>query len=130
MEFKSSVPRATLIGSVIYPFLTLSAISTHDGSSGSVEALLCRELIEGIYTQTIGRVVVGQVVSDNDSTLRSVYASVINGEQVGEGVDEPKFLADQAHRTKVMVKPVFGLVKRTKKQDEVKKIDALRLKKY
>ena len=29
-----------------------------------------------------------------------------------------------------MVKPVFGLVKKTRKQDEVKRVDALRLKKY
>ena len=63
-----------------------------------------------------------QVVSDDDSTLRSVCASRTKGGKLGDKVDEPEFLADPAHRTKATVKPVFGLVKRKKKQDEVKKL--------
>ena len=93
-----------------------------DGSSGRMEALLCKELIEDISTQIIGRVLVGQVVSGDDSILRSVCASRTKGGKLGDKVDEPEFLADPAHRTKATVKPVFGLVKRKKKQDEVKKL--------
>jgi hypothetical protein len=102
----------------------------HDGSSGSMETLLCKDLIEEICEETIGRVMVGQVVSDDDSTLRSVCSSHSKGGKLYDGVDEPEFLADPAHRTKVMAKPIFALVKKTRKQDEVKKVDALRLKKY
>ena len=95
-----------------------------------MEALLCKELLEDICHETIGRVMVGQIVSDDDTTLRSVCSSSSNGGKLSDEVEEPDFLADPAHRTKVMVKPVFALVKKTRKQDEVKKVDALRLKKY
>ena len=84
-----------------------------------METLLCKDLIEEICEETIGRVMVGQVVSDDDSTLRSVCSSHSKGGKLHEGVDEPDFLADPAHHTKVMVKPVFALVKKTRKQDEV-----------
>ena len=73
---------------------------------------------------------VGQVVSDDDSTLRSVCSSYAKGGKLRDGVEEPEFLTDPAHRTKVMVKPVFGLVKKPKKQDEVKKLTRCVLKIY
>ena len=93
----------------------------HDRSSGSMEALLCKDLIEEITTETIGRVMVGQVVSDDDSTLRSVCSSHLKGGKKND-VEEPELLTDPVDRTTVMVKPVFGLVKKTRKQDEVKKL--------
>ena len=76
------------------------------------------------------KVAVAEVVSDDDSTLRSYCSLIENGGSLRPGVREPKYLADPSHRAKVWVKPVFKMVKQTKKQDEVKKIDAMRLKKY
>ena len=67
-------------------------------------------------------------MSHDDSTLRSYCSLIENGGSLRPGVREPKYLADPSHRAKVWVKPVFKMVKQTKKQDEVKKIDAMRLK--
>ena len=102
----------------------------HEGSSGSMESILCRKLLEEVHVMSFNKVAVGEVVSDDDSTLRSYCSLVSNGGSLSPGVREPKYLADPSHRAKVWVKPVFKMVKQTKKQDEVKKIDAMRLKKY
>ena len=56
--------------------------------------MLCRELTEDVHNQTIVRVMVGEVVSDDDSTLRSMCFAKKNGGKLGEGVHEPKFLAN------------------------------------
>ena len=84
-------------------------------------SILCRMMLEEVDMLSGGRVVLSEVVSDDDSTLRSHCAAVENDGRLVEGFCEPKFLAVSTHRTKAMVKPVFTLVKRTKKQDEVKK---------
>ena len=102
--------------------------SNHSGISGSMEALLYRHMLEALYDTTASKIYVGDIVSDNDSTLRKHCSSVSKGGKLKEEVCEPKFLADPSHRTKVTVKPVFNLVTKTKKLDEVKMIDALRLK--
>ena len=44
-------------------------------------------------------------------------------------IHKPKFLTGPVHRTDVMVEPVFNLVSSASNPHEVKKIDALRLKK-
>ena len=77
-----------------------------------------------------GKVFVQEVVSDDNYTLRSYCRTPDNGGELGDGVREPKFLADPTHRIKVWIKAIYKLVKQTKKVDEVKKIDAMRLKKY
>ena len=104
--------------------------SNHSGSSGSMDALLCRQMLEDLYDRTCAKVSIGDIVSDDDSTFRKHCSSASKGGKLKEGVCEPKFLADPSHRTKVMVKPVFNLVTKTKKLDEVKMIDTLRFKKY
>ena len=72
----------------------------------------------------------GGWVHDDDSTLRKYCRSINDGGKLKEGVCQPKFLADPSHRAKVMVKKVFAMVGSSKKLDEVKTLDALRLKKY
>ena len=42
----------------------------------------------------------------------------------------PKFLADPTHRTKVVAKKFFSLLKLSKQESEISKADCLRLKKY
>ena len=91
----------------------------HEESSGSMKVILCWILLEEVNTLFICRITVAEVVSNDDSTLRSYCSSLDNGGKLCEGVREPKFLADPTHRTKMMVKPVFALVKRTKKQEGV-----------
>ena len=104
--------------------------SNYSGGSGGMEALLCRQLVEEIHFRSDGMMKVEDLVTDDDSTLRDHCSSEENGGKLRSGVSQPKFLADPTHRTKVMVRPIFGLVQSTKNPDEVKMIDALRLKKY
>ena len=85
-------------------------------------------MLEDLHDKTASKIYVGDIFSDDDSTLRKHCSSVSKGGKLKEKVCEPKFLADSSYRTKVMVKPVFNLVTKTKKLDEVKIIDALRSK--
>ena len=104
--------------------------ANHDGSSGSMESTLCRQMLEEVTESTNSRVSVGTLVTDDDSTLRSHCKLHENGGKLRAGVPEPTFLADPSHRVKVMLKPIFALVSSTKNPDEVKHVDALRLRKY
>ena len=64
-------------------------------------------ILEDVFEKT-DRVVTGaEVVSDDDSTLRSHCSSVSNGGKLNVGVCEQNFLADPTHRIKVTVKSVF-----------------------
>ena len=45
-------------------------------------------------------------------------------------VPQPVFLADPSHRIKVMAKPFFKMVVKSKDPTKAKTIDALRIKKY
>ena len=94
-----------------------------------MESTLCVELLEKISSDE-GQVHVGQLVTDDDSTIRSRCKNLKDGGIVRDDVPTPVFLADPSHRVKVMGKAIYKLVGKTKKKDEVKTIDALRLKKY
>ena len=102
----------------------------HDGSSGSMEATLARTMVEEVSLLSKGKVAIGTMVTDDDSTLRRHCSSTENGGKLLAGVPEPIFLADPGHRVKVMVKPIFTMVTTTKNPDDIKNLDALRLKKY
>ena len=69
------------------------------------------------------KIYIGEVVSDDDSTLRNYCSSEINDARLKPLVCESKFLVDVSHRTKVMVREAFNLVGKSKKPDEVKTID-------
>ena len=107
-----------------------SCTINYDGSSGGMESTLCVELLEKISSDYEGRVHVGELVTDDDSTIRSRCRNKKDGGTVRDDVRTPVFLADPSHRVKVMGKAIFKLVSKTKNKDEVKTIDALRLKKY
>ena len=107
-----------------------SCMINHDGSSGSMEAKLGVMMLEGICDEYKGGAFCEAIVSDDDSKLRSKLRHVTNGGVLKESTPEPRFYCDPSHRTKVMVKKVFALVKNRKGNNHIKKIDALRLKKY
>ena len=90
----------------------------HDGSLGSMESSICRNLLEEINAFTKGRVSIGTLVTDDDSTLRSHCRTLENGGKLLKGVPGPLFLADPSHRIKVMTKGIFTLVTSTTKPDE------------
>ena len=95
-----------------------------------MESILCHDLLTHLHDSTCGKINIGQLVTDDDSTLRQHCSSVENGGKLRTEINQPTFLADPSHRCKVMLKKIFGLVTATRKADEVKNIDALRLRKY
>ena len=95
-----------------------------------MESRLAVDLITRTHRDSKGNVIIGTIVSDDDTTLRSNCCNKSKGGLVDDIIPEPTFLADPSHRIKCMVKPIFRLVKKTKDPNSVKTIDALRLKKY
>ena len=100
----------------------------HDGSSESMESLLGLQLVQSIANEWKGRVHIAEVISNDDSKLRSKLQHISNGGLLSEDTPEPAFICDPGHRTKVMAKKIFAMVKNNKDIKSVKKIDALRLK--
>ena len=72
-----------------------------------MESPLYRTLLENISTYTKGKVFIGTLVTDDDSTLRSHCRSLENGGKLFNDDPEPLFLADLSHRVKVMLKGIF-----------------------
>jgi len=127
-------------------------VKNYDGSSGSMEPMAVLDMYISLYDQK--SVVVGRIVTDDDSTIKAklkysndtwmeknnttIKPKIINsnGKQVvrpdhGEipaRMPEPSFDADPNHRKKLVGKVLWGLAK--KKVDEKKtmtKCDAMRL---
>ena len=109
---------------------THSCTINHEGSSGGMEARLCVQLVEKMSSKFGGMVVLGALVTDDDSTIRSRCRNHSEGGKLSGEIPTPKFLADPGHRIKVMGKAIFKVVTKTKNPDEVRSIDALRWKKY
>ena len=91
--------------------------TNYSGGAGGMEALLCRQLVEEVHFGSNGLMKVEDIVTDDDSTLRDHCSSVENGGKLRPGVSQPKFLADPTHRTKVMVRLIFGLVQSRSQND-------------
>ena len=105
-----------------------SCNANYEGSSGAMESRLAVDLITRTHRDSKGNVIIGTIVSDDDTTLRSNCCNKSKGGLVDDIIPEPTFLADPSHRIKCMVKPIFRLVKKNKDPNSVKAIDALRLK--
>ena len=100
------------------------------GSSGSMEAGLALKMANRIFDNTGGRVHVGAIISDDDTTMRSQLHNIRHGGKLGDHIPQPVFYADVGHRVKVMCKPFFAMVTTSKDPSQCKMIDALRLKRY
>ena len=104
----------------------------HSGSSGSMESKLALCMVTDICRETNGAANVGELVTDDDSTMRANLKHKTNNNKgkLDDNVPEPTFLADPGHRVKVMVKKLFARVSKNKDPNKIKNIDALRIKKY
>ena len=71
-----------------------------------------------------------EIVSGDDSTMRALLKHNTNNNKgmLPTIIPQPKFLADSFHRIKVMSKPFFKMVTKTKDPSKFKMIDALRIK--
>jgi hypothetical protein len=107
-----------------------SCVVNHFGSSGAMESTLALKLTKQIFEDSKHRVYLEEIVTDDDSTLRSHLQNEHKGGKLPDMIPQPKFLADPSHRIKVMISPIFKLVTKTKDPSKCKNLDALRLKKY
>ena len=73
------------------------------------------QLLEEMYDAFDGIVVIGLLVTDDDSTIRSHCTNVKEGSELKEQTPTPLFLADPGHCINLMGKAVFGVVQKTKK---------------
>ena len=75
----------------------------HDGSSGSMESILCKKMLEEILNSTNNTCYVNDLVTDDDSTLRGFCSTKGNGGELLPSIPEPDFFVDPSHRCKTMV---------------------------
>ena len=71
-----------------------------------------------------------EIVSDDASSMRAHLQHEGVGGKLRGVIPEPIFCADPSHRIKVMSKPIFKMVTKTKDPTKCKQINALRVKKY
>ena len=92
-----------------------------------MQSALALSMVDDIFRNTHEKTFIGEMVTDDDSTIRAVLSHNEKKGRLAPDVPPPKFLADPGHRIKVMVKPIFAKVSKTK---PIKNIDAMRIKKY
>ena len=105
----------------------------YEGSSGAMESKVALTLTERLFSESNGRIYIAQLVSDDDSSMRSLLLhKSVNPDKgrLPDIIPAIKFLADPTHRIKVMSKPAFGKVTDTKDPKKCKKHDVNRLQKY
>jgi hypothetical protein len=102
----------------------------HSGSSGSMESSLALKLIEQLHDETNQKAFVNELVTDDDATTRTILTHKHKKCRLPMNIPQPVFLADPCHRVKAMVKPIFARVSKTKNMNNIRNIDAMRIKKY
>ena len=102
------------------------------GSSGLIEAKVSLGLTTDIHSNSNGRVFFQSLFSADDSTIRSLLKHKDNNpkEQLDIKIPQPIFFVDPSHYIKLMSKPFFKMVTKTKDPMKCKTIDALRIKMF
>ena len=77
----------------------------HEGSSGSMESALSLSMVDSVFRKTNAKVFINEMVTDNDTTMRTVLSHTKKKGRLSTDVPPPKFLADSGYSVKVMVKP-------------------------
>ena len=89
-----------------------------------MEASTILKMVEDAFYNSF--VIIDVIVSDNDSTMRSVIKHPSIGVQgqvlksykgkLDEEIPEPSFLADPSHRAKFLAKHIFSIVNKSRAQ--------------
>ena len=88
------------------------------------------KLAHELFDKTGGKAHVSQMITDDDATTRSLLSHNHKKGKLRRDVPAITFLADPGHRLKVMLKPIFGKVTNAKGKIGIRKVDAMRIKKY
>ena len=76
----------------------------YDGSSKAIEADVALKLYKDIYSKYDKKIHLKGVVADHDSSMRALLKHICNKSngRLPEGMNEPDWLVDPSHRTKVV----------------------------
>ena len=107
----------------------------YSGSSKAMEADGALSLVKELDELSDSKLFVEAFVTDDDSSIRALIShfdpkSRKNKGKLPDHIPEPKWLADPSHRTRVVARAIFALVKLRMKESECKNIDAQRFKRY
>ena len=100
-----------------------------DAGSGVMEAGLAVQLVLKINKMFKGLVCVREIVTDNDSKMRSHLRNKRDSGKLPDDIIQPIFLANPSRRIKVMLKYISAMISNTKDPDKCKTINATRIKK-
>ena len=89
-----------------------------------MESQVALDLTIKVFEESNGHVYVAEIVSDDDSSMRAHLQHEEEGDKLRDVIPEPLFRADLSHRIKVMTKPIFKMVTKTKDPTKCKQIDA------
>ena len=97
-----------------------------------MEADAALTLYKDIYHKSDKKIYLKTVVADDDSSMRALLKHRCNNPKgrLPEEMNEPDWLADPSHRTKVVAKPIYQLTALSNKISICTKLDAMRIKKY
>ena len=89
-------------------------------------------LHEAIFYDSKKKIALRSIVSDDDSTMRTLLKNPGNHKRGkwNPEIPEPSWLAAPSHRIKVVAKYIFALAALPKSKSTCTKLDAVRLKKY
>ena len=79
-----------------------------------MEGKLCCELIQDIFDDYGGIIVIGLLVTDDDSTIRSHCTNKKEVVKLEGDTPAPIFLADPGNRIKLMDKAIFNVAQKAK----------------
>ena len=107
----------------------------YHGSSKAMEADGALSLVKELDTKSKSKLYVESFVTDDDTSIRAMLSHYNNdsGKRKGklpDHIPEPKWLADPSHRTRVVARAIFALVKLKLKKSDCRSIDAHRFKRY
>jgi hypothetical protein len=95
-----------------------------------MESQLALKMTHRLFDKTMGKAHASQMVTDDDATTRSLLSHTHKKGKLRQDVPSITFLADPGHRCKVMLKAIFANVSETKTSQNIRKVDAMRIKKY
>ena len=95
-----------------------------------MESQLALKMSHNLFEKALGKAHVSKMVTDDDATTRSLLSHKHKKGKLCNDVPAITFLADPGYRCKVMVKSIFGNVSETKSSQNIRKVDAMRIKKY
>ena len=71
------------------------------------------ELVIHLHDHHPNNIIIGSIVSDDDSTMRAHLRNIKDGGKLLDHIPPPIFLADPSHRIKVMSAPVFKMAQKS-----------------